>query len=491
MRRLHQAMIFLLTLTLTGCDRKIAVDPPPRAVDAAPTPQQMSLIAVPIDADAGLLRRALERAIPRILWTIDRREKQCVPPQRLKVFGRRVKVTPAIPCTIVGRVTRGELRLRGEGNEIIVDMPLNARIAARDIGGILKGETATGAAMAHTRIRIDLDPDWRLRGKARISYGWTRPPGIDFLGQRITFTDEANEKLAPVVRDIERETNREIAKIPVRNEAADIWRQSFTTLSLNRDNPPVWMRVTPRRILYGGHGLDDGRIHLKLAIEGVTESFVGDRPNAPAATPLPPLERGAPKPHLDVFIPVVADYDELEPVILRALVKRSRRPFDLPKIGPVTAKFSDVTAYGSPGGRIAVGVSVEAQPQRIRQAPTHGRLWATAIPVNAPGSPEVHFTDLKITGDTDGISGDLLIKIGQSPGFSAQIAAVLTQNFARDIAELEDKIRHAVDQRRKGDFLIRTRIDGFEIGQIAAYGNGLYLPVRMTGSARVAYRPPR
>jgi hypothetical protein len=400
-----------------------------------------------------------------------------------------MKVTPPIACTISGRVTRGALRLRGEGEEIVVDVPIQATIHARDVGGVLKGETATGSAMAHARVRIELTPDWRTRGKARLTYGWTRAPGIDFLGRRITFTDEADAKLKPVVRDVERAVNREIARIDIRRQAADVWRQSFTTLVLNRENPPVWMRVTPRRILYGGYRVDGRHVRLNLGLEAITESFLGDRPADPAATPLPPLVHETPRPHLDIFVPVVANYAQLEPVILRARVKRSARPFELPRIGPVSATFTKVAAYGSPGGRIAVGVSVEAQPQRIRQAPTHGRIWATAVPVNAPGSAEVRFTDVRITGDTDGIGGDLLIKLGQSPGFSALIAEALTQNFTRDVEDLEGKIRRAVGERREGAFVIRTEVDRFDTGAIKAYGNGLYLPVRMGGSASVDYRP--
>ncbi|MBU0823017.1 MAG: DUF4403 family protein, partial [Alphaproteobacteria bacterium] len=230
---------------LTACDRKVAVDAPPRATDKAPSPTQTSLIAVPINADTTALKQALERAVPKTLWTINRRERACVKPQQVKVFGKEVKVTPPIACTIVGRVTRGPLRLRGVGDEIIVDVPLSATIAARDVGGVLKGETATGAAMAHARVKIDITPDWRTRGTARISYGWTKAPGIDFLGKRITFTDEADAKLKPVVRDVEREVNREIARIDIRQQASEVWRQSFTALELNCDKPPVWMRVTP------------------------------------------------------------------------------------------------------------------------------------------------------------------------------------------------------------------------------------------------------
>lgn len=481
----------ILTAALTGCDRKTDVEAPPRATDKAPSPTQKSMIAVPINASTASLKQALERAVPKTLWTINRREPACVKPQQVKLFGKKVKVTPPIACTIVGQVTRGPLRLRGEGSEIVVDMPLHATIAARDVGGVLKGETATGAAMAHARVRIDLLPDWRTQGKARISYGWTTTPGIDFLGKRITFTDEADAKLQPVVRDVEREVNREIAKIDIRKQAADVWRQSFTALELNHENPPVWMRVTPQRILYGGYRIAGDRMNLNLGLEAITETFVSGRPADPKPTPLPRLVREIPKPHLDVRVPVIADYAILQPVVDRALAKRSTRPFVLPKLGSMMVKFGKSTIYGAPGGRIAVGVDVEAKLEMRSGAPTRGRIWMTAIPVNKPGSAEVHFTNLSINGDTDGVGGDLLILLGRNEGFAPLIAEALTQNFANDLAKLQVKIKRAVDQRREGAFVIRTRVDSFETGEIKAYGNGLYLPVRMVGGASVDYRPAK
>lgn len=482
----------LLVIALPGCDpAKGGAEPPPQATDTAPMPSQRSLIAVPIDASIAPLHAQLERSVPRTLWTIDRREKACVPPQRVKLFGKRVKVTPAVPCTIVGRVTRGPLRFRGEGNEIVVDVPLNATVAARDVGGVLKGETATGSALAHARIRIDLTPDWRMQGKARISYDWTKAPGIDFLGKRITFTDQADAKLAPVIAGIEREVNRHIAGIDIRRQAADIWRQSFTVLELNRENPPVWMRVTPQRILYGGYRLNGQKLDLNLGIEGVTETFVSGRPGSPEATPLPQLVRETPRPHLDIRVPVIADYAQLQPVIDRALAKRATRPFVLPKLGPMMVRFGKSTVYGAPGGRIAVGADVEARLEARSGEPTRGRIWMTAVPVNEPGSAKVRFTQLNVNGDTDGVGGDLLILLGRDEGFAPLIADALTQNFTRDLEKLEGKIRRAVDRRREGAFLIRTRIDGFAIGEIRAYGNGLYMPVRLTGGASVAYRPGR
>lgn len=493
MRHLGGARLLILlgTVMVAACNPVAGdeVDPPPRATDRAPAAQDRSLLAVPVEASITPLKAELERVVPRRLWAINKREQRCIKPQRVKVFGERINITPPIACTIVGQVTRGGLRLRGEGQDIVVDMPITARVSARDVGGVLKGETATANAMVHARIRLDVRPDWRMAGTARIRYGWTRPPGIDFLGQRITFTEQADRELAPVIRDVERQINREIARIDLRRQAEAVWRQSFTTLELNRDNPPAWMRITPQKILFGGHELNGQRLTLRLGVEAIGETFVSGQPEAPQPTALPPLERATITPRLDVLVPVIADYAQLQPVIARALAKRAAQPFDLPAIGLVDASFDDVAVYGTPQGRIAVGVTLEARARSRQGEPTHGRLWLTARPVNNPGSAEVRFTDVKVDGNTDGLYGDLLLTLARDAQFAPTISDALTQNFARDVASLEGKIRAAIAERREGAFIIRTSVDRFETGTLAAYGNGLYLPVRLTGAANVAFRP--
>ena len=192
---------------------------------------------------------------------------------------------------------------------------------------------------------------------------------------------------------------------------------------------------------------------------------------------------------LSFFIPVIAAYDQLEPVLQRALNRRSERPFDVPGIGPVDAKFERVTGYGTTNNRLAVGLTVTATPRNTSISATRGQLWITALPVNQAGSAEITFQNVEIAGQTDGVGGDLLIKFGNSPGVAEAIGAALTQNFTRDLTELEGKIRNAVDNTQQGDFIIRTQINDFQTGEIKAYGNGLYLPVRVTGTAGVLFHP--
>ncbi len=476
---------------LSGCSKHGPVEPPPRTQDAVPVPHENSVIAVPVDADQAVLVRAIEKALPRELWTIDKKLQKCVPPQKVKLFGRRIHVTPAISCTIVGAVTRGAVKLHGEGQEIVADLPITARISARDVGGVLKGKTATGSAMAQARIRLDLTPDWRPTGTVRMRYNWTAAPGIDFLGQRITFTDKADEKLRPVVRQLEKDLPRELAKVDLRSQIEPLWRRAFTVIELNHDKPPVWMRVSPNRIVYGGYRLERGRVRLNLGLEAATETFVGPKPVASSPPPLPMLTKAKTEGSFRFFIPVIADYRELEPVILRALVKRSHRPFNLPGLGAINARFEKVVAYGTTGGRIAVGLTLRAGPASGITGATHGTIWIAARPVNEPGSARILFTDLTVTGDTDGVGSNLLLQLGNSPGVSGLIADALVQNFAKDLDGLLVKIRRAIERKQEGAFAINARIASVQTGVIKAYGEGLYLPVRATGDAHILYRPTR
>ena len=183
---------------------------------------------------------------------------------------------------------------------------------------------------------------------------------------------------------------------------------------------------------------------------------------------------------------MIADYAQLEPVLQKALAKRAQRPFELPGIGPVVARFDKVTGYGTTGGRIAVGLTIAARP-RNGTTETHGLVWLTARPVNAPGSQRVHFEQLAVSGETDRIEGDLLVRLVQSPGVAETLAESLTQNFTHDFDKLLGKVRRAIVQKRAGDFVIRADIADVRTGELKAAGQGLYLPVWATGTARVEY----
>jgi len=476
------------SLSLAGCHRT-PDHAPPRATGAVEIKPQTSELDVPITAPLATLSAALERAIPRRLWTINKPNQACVPSRSVKILFARIK-TPTLSCHIVGQVTRGPLRLSGRGRVLSVTMPIHASVSARDIGHVLHGETAVGDAHVRADATLDIGPDWSPRGTVDIHYDWTDEPHVDFLGQRIEFTSRADAKLRGVVGRLEQTLPRELAKLHVRDQAEAAWRSAFTSLQVNRSRPPVWLRIAPQAMSYGGYRVEGQMLVLRLGMTAQTETFVGPRPADPAPTPLPSLTKGRPGTNRVVFaLPVIAAYEELEPVLARALAKRSSRPFHVPGIGPVLARFAKVTVYGTTGGRIAVGLAFSAATEG--GSPSHGTVWLTALPINAPNSRRIAFTQLQVSGVTDSTGTNLLLRLANAPALSTTLSNALTQNFNGDFERLLAKVSRSVSVKKTGNFVIRARIDDVETGQIQALGPGVYLPVRGRGAASVSVDVPR
>lgn len=480
-------------------------NPPPRVTAKAQLPRETSTIVVPLTGDLGLLEAGpgLNRRVPARLWQIDRQEKKCVPGQRITVclahrkngkckFGfQRAKVTPDISCRIVGAVVRGPIRLSGSGEVLDLVMPVRATIQARDVGGIIKQETATGAANVRARVRLTVTRDWRPAAKVTIAYDWTNPPGIDFLGRRIRFVDKADARLAGLIRQLERELPAELAKIHLRPQLEGLWRQGFTSIELNHEKPPAWMRLMPQRLGFGGYRVRGRTLEMMLAAEAFTETFVGDRPSDPAPLPLPPAAGHIGAQGLHFYIPVLADYAQLEPVVQRALRKRAAKGIVLKDVGPIDAKFGKVTVYASDNGRIAVGIEASADARNTPFRAARGTVWLTGVPYNAPGSQLVRVRDLWISGGTDSRAVNLLVRLFADAEVVATITEALTHDFAKDYERVLAKARKAVTERREGDFVFAAQIGNVTNGQIRVTGEGLFMPVRAEGTATIRYQPKR
>jgi hypothetical protein len=176
-------------------------------------------------------------------------------------------------------------------------------------------------------------------------------------------------------------------------------------------------------------------------------------------------------------------------VLLRALVKRQSRPFDVPGVGPIWARFNHVTAYGTTGGRIAVGLNFNASDEAGTIGKARATVWLTALPINRPNSRQVSFTQFAVTGSTDRVGGNLVLKLANTPGLSDTIAQALTQNFEKDYDKLMVKIDRAIQEKREGAFIIRADVENIRTGSLKVGGRGLYLPVHGTGTASITLAP--
>lgn len=511
MRSARHLLALLLPALIAGCGPREQAEAPPRDERPVDLPAQVSHLSVPVTASLDDLERGLDRAVPRTLWQIDRQEKACVKALRVstclvpkleckglkcrkkgcEVPIKNAKLTPDLGCRLVGRAVRGPIRLSGAGRDLVLNMPVRAEVSAKDVGKIVS-ETATGAADFRAVARFRMQPDWRLRAQVELGYRWTELPGARVLGKQIVLRRAADPKLAKLLANLERQIEREVASLALRPKAEAAWAEGFAVIELSRANPPAWLRITPAGIGVAGYRIAGRQLALDLTADARIETFVGQRPRDPARTPLPPLHRAAPQPpRLDVTVPVLADYAELEPPLARALGKLARKPITVPKLGPVQVQFGAIEIYATTGDRIAVGIDIAARRDTGLLRAANGRVWLTGIPVNDPGSQRVRVRDLAVVHRVDSRAVDMIIGIAKSPELLAELEAALTEDFGRDYTRILGKARAAIAARRVGDFVLRADLPQVTNGRLRALGQGLFMPVAATGTARIALEARR
>lgn len=481
------------TLLLGSCDRSGDFGkPPPRSDTPIVYEPQDSTFTVPLTLNASFLKTRLEQAIPTNLYTLKQHVPACIPSEKVKVFGKKVAVTPKLACDVAIQVTRGPLTLSGGGKNIRLTIPIRAHAKASNIAGVLY-ETANGAANATVTAKLNVTPGWQLTGNLGLNYSWTTPPTVRFLGHDFTFTDQVDKRLRPIIAQVQSQIPGELAKVNLKSQVASVWRQGFTVINLNGERPAVWMRITPQKAMFGGYSIAGPIVKLSLGVQGTTETFLGPKPAPNPPIPLPdakPLQVTAGVTRM--FVPVVSPYDQVEPVILKALVKRSAQPFNVPKVGPLMARFDKIEAYGTTNDQVTVGLTLSVWPQTNTSAVSSGTVWLVGTVVNAPNTRVLRFKDLHVNGVTDKTVSNLLIRVANHPVIAQQIADALSQNLEKDYTKLQLIIDKAIANVPIGnDFVLSAKIDTMRSGSLKVAGQGLYLPVWAQGQTSMRFKPNR
>jgi hypothetical protein len=469
------------SLAIAGCNRsgtEASNAAPPRVSAPADIPERGSTIEVPISASLMDLQKLINAEVPQTLFKLDKKEKACF----------KGKIVGSVSCHLVGKVTRGPIKLSGKGDTIKLVMPISATVSAKDVGGIIKSETATAAAEVRANIKLGIKGAWEPTAKVDIDYSWTNKPGIDLLGRRFTFAGKADPEVQKLINKLEADIPRYLAKLNGPEKIESAWSKGFTSVMLNRENPQAWLRFTPQKLRYDGYFVEGDSLVLKLAAQAVTETFLGDRPPNNPVTPLPPPSEIDTSGGFKFHLPVIADYGEIEPVLEKALGKLSKKTITVPVAGDVQPEFGKVIMYTTTGNRLAIGLDLRVNTPRGLIAP-RGSVWLTGVPYNEPGSQKIFVRDLQIAGNSQTPSFAVLLAVVQSESVMGELNGALSQDFARDYAKLMKSVDRALAELRTGDFVISATIKDVTNGVVLPVGQGLYLPVDATGIASIRYDP--
>jgi hypothetical protein len=462
---------------------------PPRAAPSRLPPPAPSSIALPVRVPLALLEAAVNDAVPQLLWQVDQPGSVCLKGGRVNLFGAKLKLTPDVKCRIIGDVTRGQIRLSSRGGQLHLAMPVAATLEARDIGGVIAHKGTQATALITADLVPTLTPEGRLTARIHLRYDWRQEPTISVLGQPIRLTEKADEKLAPVLAKVEAELPRRLVMLPVRTELEKLWRQGFTVQSVNRRNPAAWLRLTPQALAVDGITVERHDLRIDARLGALAEVVLGQQPTASAATPLPAIGKTGGPPGLQLHSAVLADPATLQRPIDKALAKVAARGILVPEWGRVKVRFGPSTLYATDGGKLALGLQIRARGPR-QLLDTRGRLWLTARPETRPDSERMLVRDLALAAQPgDDVQLPLLVAVAQSAEVKAALEEALTQDFTRDYTKLLRKIDRALAEVKIGEFRLAMRLDEVHHGKAVVLGQGLYLPVTATGSARLDYAP--
>ena len=198
---------------------------------------------------------------------------------------------------------------------------------------------------------------------------------------------------------------------------------------------------------------------IRLGLDALTRAVVGPRPADPVPAALP-----------DMIQAPGAD----------GLVKCSCRSL------PIMPNRFRSSHQPWANGRIAVGADILAKHRCELLPAISGRIWLAGKPHNVPGSQVIHFSDLGVPGGSS-THDNLLVAVAGNPGFFDAIGDALTQNFMHDFDSPQTRINHALANRQQGNLRIDAQLHSGDNDQRAARGNGLTMPVTLTGRASVAY----
>lgn len=180
--------------------------------------------------------------------------------------------------------------------------------------------------------------------------------------------------------------------LDVRKDVERLWNEMNSVHKLT-DEPPTWLRITPRQATFGEFHYMNDSIDSGLSLDLETHVFLQDAAPGVLTSPLPDLHIAQNlSDDYELSIPVEVAYDVINRQLKTQLAKN---PINLPQGASVT--ITDVT-IGSHGDGILLTVAFSGKKGWFKKA--SGRLYVAGVPVFDAGKAELRLDKLEFTADT-------------------------------------------------------------------------------------------
>ena len=272
----------------------------------------------------------------------------------------------------------GAARLQGDLDVKILLLPLSG---TAEIGG-----TAGGA------LQPVVLPDWQINpnlvpnvvlNKATLDIGQLGRIDIgDFLGGSLgEYIQKEASKLSPSLNK----------SIDLRREVTKLWEQAYISKMVS-DDPPVWVNVTPQRLLLGPIDLSQPD-QLSLTVGVQSETYLTNRePILSERLPLPDMQPLDGATGTELHLPLIVSMSELNEVI-------KKESIDIDTGIGAKIKVSGIEAEVGQNGLLNLKLTIEADKSRIGRG-VAGSIWVKGRPVINYEDQTLGFTEVALTVET-------------------------------------------------------------------------------------------
>ncbi len=289
---------------------------------------------------------------------------------------------------------RGKIGFQNTGNSLAFSTPFTG---AAEFQGDLDAKiltlplnsTAELSGTAGGTLNPSITPDWQIDPQlvpqlnltnATLALGALGSIDIsDLLGGTLgQYLQGELGKLAPALRK----------ELDLRTEVEPLWQEAFVR-QLISDDPPVWISITPEKILMAplNYSVPE-QVSINLGIQ--SETFLTNRdPGTPVPLPLPPLTPLDFPVSTHLRLPVIVGITELNEAL-------QSQNFDFDTgVGP-SIEIDEMEAEIGQEGRLNLKLNLQADQSRIGRG-VSGEIWVTGIPLIDVENQTLGFSDVELT----------------------------------------------------------------------------------------------
>jgi hypothetical protein len=282
---------------------------------------------------------------------------------------------------------------------------------------------------------------------------------------------------------------RHLDRLNVRGEVAKIWAKGFMSERVKSD-PEIWARFTPYRIGFDGYSVRNGNLTVGFAAQAKTETIFGPKPPDPPVTPLPDLMGRLPPGGINVHVPVLVRYNILEKAALDALQSGDYRSLALKGGARVSAEYHEVTLYGTPDNKVALGVGMTVRALSGAFT-TKGKVWFTATPVVNIDKRVIGIRDLVVDGQTDSKAFNLLLDAINRTALRARMVQAVRYDFGKDYQDGLRKADAWLEEQPFEGFVFRGEMTRANILALRIAPDGFLIEADASAQASMTYDPAR